>query len=172
MVILIFVILGVLIILFLLLIKYTSTYESLIFENEKKLQKINSQLNFARMRFMKGKINKDVFEQLKSNLDSEKVYLELENHNLKELRLPEVSKKTNLIMEKLSNPSKLKKTRIQRLVQESEILRRDMKILESKLLKGLITKKTFENLIVKKENDLISKETELIDFVNESNEVK
>ncbi|MDD3159474.1 MAG: hypothetical protein PHQ98_00725 [Candidatus ainarchaeum sp.] len=159
----------VLVILFLLLVRNTSTINAIIFENERKISQMDSQLKLANLKFMKGKISKNVFEELKLDFESKKTFFELENNKLKEIDLPGVSKKVELIYNKLDKPTRYKKIHIQNLVYDSELIRKEMKSLENKLLKGAMDQKTFEKLIALKENDLISKEAELIDFVRFAN---
>jgi len=89
------------------------------------------------------------------------VFAELSLFRLKKTDDVFVSDKTELVFSKVSHPTKHRKAKVESILREIELIRRELSIIESKALRREITQSVFEKLVAKKESELIKKEHEL-----------
>lgn len=132
---------------------------------EKEILDEKQKLKIAQRKFMQGKIRKEVFEPISNEMEREMVEKELEVFKIKKENEISIQKKLSEILEKMTNPTKYKKVKLEKLLKETEIIRQQMSLLESKLLKREIKQHVFEFLIRKKEMEMIDKENEIIKLV-------
>lgn len=168
---------GVLLIVFLVVfalvffIVYNSSWESrIIIQKESMLGIARERLEIANKRYMQGKIKKEIFEDLKLDLEEEIFLFELEIYRLKKLHTLEIEDKLEAIVKKIIHPTKHRRIQIAHLLTETELIRKEMKYLESKFLKREISEKLFKKIIKKKEAELISFENDIIHVVKKANQ--
>ena len=112
-------------------------------------------------------MKKEVFDELHDDLSSEKLNLELEINSIKKAGAMDANPKTDLLMQKTTNPSRHRKLLVKKLVKEVDLLRDEMFSIERKFLKHEIKESVFRKLMKEKENKLIRKESQIIEIVNE-----
>lgn len=123
------------------------------------------QIKIAERRFMQGKIKKSVFDALLDDLEQELISAELILFRFRKLPVISVEDKIGEVVLKLGKSTQYRKSKIQRILTETELLREEMGLLESKLLRREIKQSVFEKLIKQKELLLIKKEKELMDVI-------
>jgi hypothetical protein len=143
--------------------KKNRSEQVLLFEQE--ITDDKQKIKIAERRFLQGKIRKEVFEPLSNEMERGMIEKELEVFKIKRESEVSIKDKLTQIIEKMSNPTRYKKLRLEKLLKESEMIRQEMSFLESKLLKREIKQNVFEFLIKKKEIELIDKENEVIKLV-------
>lgn len=135
---------------------------------EDKVSSAKDRIKIAERRFMQGKIKKSVFESLMQELEEDLLSAEMYLLRLKKSDSLSVSNKSAQIVAKISRPTRRKERIIESILKETELLRLEMSLLEGRFLKREIKQSVFENLIKKKERELIQKEKELMDVVSDS----
>ena len=150
---------------------YGNSIESrIIIEKERLLKLQEKKLIIAQKKFMKGKINQPVFEELKNDLKFNSLLLELEILRLKQIHQIEIEEKVLELISKLKTPTKYRKTKLRHLLIESEILMKEINLIEKKMMKNEISQELFKKIIKHKENELIEKEAQIVDFINQEEE--
>ena len=134
-------------------------------EAQSRVVSVKAQLKIAERKYMQGKIKKNVFEALIDDLEEELLSAELVLFRLRKVSDLSVDSKTSLVLEKMSSKNKYKKSQVEKILKETELLREEISLLESKLLRREIKESVFEKLLKKKESALIKKETELNSLV-------
>ena len=163
-----FILIFVVVLLIALLFAYMMQSESiLLLEKEKAILRLEKMLKIAEKKFMKGKIKKEVFEEIHDDLLSEKINLEFELKSIRRVETVDVTLKATALTEKAIHPSRHKKLTIRKLLEDTEILREEMGMIERRFLKHEIKESVFRKLIKEKESQLIRKESEIIELVNE-----
>jgi len=163
-----FILIFVIILLIALLFAYIMQSESiLIVEKEKAIQRVEKMLKLAEKKFLKGKIKKAVFEEIHDDLLAEKINLEFELKSIQREERIDVTVKTEALAERVENPSRHKKLILKKLLENTEVLRREMGSIERRFLKHEIKESVFRKLIKEKESQLIRVESEIIELVNE-----
>ncbi|MCX6801326.1 MAG: hypothetical protein NTZ73_04005 [Candidatus Diapherotrites archaeon] len=137
-------------------------------ELEKNISLTKSRLRIAEKKFLQRKISKGVFNSLVEGFESDLVSYELGRAVLNRPVAPSVQKKAEEILARIPKPPKRTKIKITAMLKETEVLRREMSMLESKLLKHEIREEVFERLMTSKEKELIKKEADLLRLVEES----
>ncbi|MBT4870751.1 MAG: hypothetical protein HON47_04205 [Candidatus Diapherotrites archaeon] len=158
----------VVVLLVLFLFAYIMQSENiLILEKEKEILRIEKMLKIAEKKFMKGKIKRKVFEEIQDDLLAEKINLEFELKSIKHAESIDVSIKAEKLVERVTRPSRHKKLTIKRVLKETELLRDELGGIEKKFLKHEIKESVFRKLMKEKESQLIRKESEIIEIINE-----
>lgn len=161
-----FVLLVVLIIL--IWVYYLLSRESaVVAQLGEQIELTRSKLRLAERKFLQRKISKNVFDSLISGFESDLVSLELERAALSRPVSKSAARKAEEILERLPNPPKRLRVKVASLLKETEALRHEMAVLESKLLKHEIREAVFEKLMTVKESELIRAESELLRVVEE-----
>ena len=137
-------------------------------EAQSRVASVKEQLKIAERKYMQGRIKKNVFDSLADDLEEELLSAELVLFRLKKVSGLSVDNKISLVLEKMSSKNKHKKSQIEKILKETELLREEISLLESKLLRREIKESVFEKLVKKKESALIKKETELNSLVTSS----
>ncbi len=151
-------------------LKYNYTLaEKIAFEKEQEIITGQNKLKIAEKKYMQGKIKSEVFEQLKDDLNYKMILTQLDIFRIKKMHALEIEEKAEKLFEKLIHPTKHRKAKLRHLLMESEVLRKEIKFIEKKLLKNEITENVFKRLISQKEDEMIEKENEIIIFVKSSN---
>jgi len=135
--------------------------KSVILRLEKDVSSYKDHLKIAERRFMQGKIKKPVFDSLVNSIEEDLISAELVLFRLKKTDDVFVSDKTERVFSKVSHPTKHRRAKIESVLREIELIRKELSILESKALKREITQSVFDKLVAKKEFELIRKEHEL-----------
>ena len=163
-----FILILIVVLIVLLLFAYFMKSENiLILEKERAIGRVEKMLKIAEKKFMHGKIKKELFEDLQDDLLAEKMDLEFELNSIKRAESIDVTHKAERLVERASNPSRHKKMAINKLLQETEQLREEMGIVERRFLKHGIKETVFRRLMKEKEAQLIRKESEVIELVDE-----
>jgi len=158
----------IVILIILFLFAYMMQSESiLILEKERAIRSVEKMLKIAEKKFMHGKISRDLFEELHDELLAEKINLEFELNSIKRVEKVDVKIKADLLVERSSNPSRHKKLLIKKLLEQTERLRIEMGIVEKRFLKHEIKEAVFRKMMKEKEAQLIRKESEIIEIVND-----
>ncbi len=132
---------------------------------ERAMVSAQQRIKIAERRFMQGKMKKSVFDELLDDLEQELVSAELILFRFRKLPDVSVSEKMGEVVLKLGKSTQYRKSKIQRILMETEMLRQEMGVLESKLMRHEIKQSVFERLIKQKEMVLIKKEKELMDVI-------
>jgi len=158
------IVLGIIAIIFLMLFVIVNSKDNL-FAKERKINSLKERLHLAENKFMKGRIKNEVFISLKEDLEREIIDNEMSLLRLEKSMDVNVESKTKELLERIEKPTEKKRVRISNFLKETELIRREMAMLEKKFLKKEIGEKTFKEVMKKKENELIEKETEIIHLV-------
>ncbi len=137
-------------------------YEARAFVLESDLAAEKEKLKIAERKFLRGKIKKDVFDSLLDELESEITEKELDLYGLRKKEDISIKEKLSALLEKLNKPTGLKKSKIEKLLKESELIRFELGLLEVKLMKRQITENVFQKLVGKKEKEMIQIESEIV----------
>ncbi|MFA6064698.1 MAG: hypothetical protein WCW44_06170 [archaeon] len=137
---------------------------------EREVVSVKERLKIAERKYMQGKIRKGVFDSIMEDLEAELLSYELLLFRLKKSGEVSVDDKTNQIVDKLVHPTKYRTAKIEKILKDSEITRRELSMLEAKLMKHEISQNVFEKIVKQKESELISKEKELMDLVIKSSQ--
>jgi hypothetical protein len=132
---------------------------------ERTVVSAKERLKIAERRYRQGKMNKSVFDSIADDLESELYSAELQIFRMKTFGQITVDTKATLIVQKLDKPTNHRKSKIESILRETEIIRHEMSLLEAKLLKREIKETVFEKLIKERESEIIKKEKELMDVV-------
>jgi len=163
-----FILILVIILVIILFFSYIMQSENiLIIEKEKAILRTEKMLKIAEKKFLKGKIKKDMFEDIQDDLSAEKINLEFELRTIKRAEEIDVSAKTETLNERSNNPSRHRKLSIKKLLEKTELLRHEMGAVEKRFLKHEIKESVFRKVIKEKEAQLIRIESEIIELVNE-----
>ena len=130
-----------------------------------RISSAKDRLAIAQRRFMQGKIKERVFNSLAGDIEEEITSGELLLYRLRKSGSVEVSDKVDKLLAVLSKPTPHRRSRINSILKETELIRHEMGLLEAKFLKREITESVFEKMIVKKEAQLISREKALTDII-------
>jgi hypothetical protein len=169
----IFVAIIVLIVIIILLIVFllnSGDAKNFIIEKEQELIIQREKIRIAEKKFMQGKIRKPIFDKIKNDLEHETVLTELSIFRLKKSSLAKLEEKAQQLFLKLKRPTKYKKNKLKNLLKESELIRHELNIIENKLLKNEISQQSFERLVQLKENEMIEKESQIVNFLKEQDE--
>ena len=139
----------------------------LILEKEKAIARAEKMLKLAEKKFMKGKIKRDVFEEIQNDLLAEKMNLEFELKSINRAQIVDVTFKAETLVERSVHPTRHKKLTIRRLLEDTEQLRSELGTIEKRFLKHEIKESVFRKLMKEKEAQLIRKESEIIELVDE-----
>jgi|GEM_PF-1151191 len=154
------------VLLFTLIIFYYSRKQVWMLASAQRMMvSAQEQIKIAERRFMQGKIKKSVFDALLDDLEQELISAELILFRFRKLPVISVEDKIGEVVLKLGKSTQYRKSKIQRILTETELLREEMGLLESKLLRREIKQSVFEKLIKQKELLLIKKEKELMDVI-------
>ncbi|MFA5931276.1 MAG: hypothetical protein WC821_03110 [archaeon] len=152
---------------------YSSYRERIVFENaQREVISAQEKIKIAERKFMQGKIKKNVFEAILDELEEELISAELIVFRLKNSSSLSIGDKANQVIAKLDKPTKYRKTKIEKILKETELLRNEMSILEGRFLKHQIKQSVFEKLVQAKESMMIIKEKELMDIVIKGSDEK
>jgi len=158
----------VIVLLVLLLFVYIMQSESiLVLEKEKAIARTEKMLKLAEKKFMKGKIKRDVFEEIQNDLLAEKMNLEFELSTINRVQNFDVTFKAETLVERSVHPTRHKKLIIRKLLEDTEQLRSELGTIEKRFLRHEIKESVFRKLIKEKESQLIRKESEIIELVDE-----
>ena len=139
--------------------------QSIVFEKEQELSAQKDKLKIAEKKFLQGKMNKNIFEKIRNDLEYENVLLELEIEIARRTNFERVEEKVKQLFSKFKKPTKYKRTKLKRMIGESESVRTELKIIEKKLLRNEISQETFEKLVQEKEKEMVDKETKIVHFI-------
>ena len=139
----------------------------LVLEKEKAIARAEKMLKLAEKKFMKGKIKRDVFEEIQNDLLAEKMNLEFELKSINRVQNVDVTFKAETLVERSVHPTRHKKLTIRRLLEDTEQLRSELGTIEKSFLKHEIKDGVFRKLMKDKEAQLIRKESEIIELVDE-----
>jgi hypothetical protein len=148
-----------------LFVSYKENSSSLISYFEQGISEDKQKMKIAERKFMQGKMRKEVFEPLSEEMSVKVLEKELELFKIKKSSEVSIKAKLGQLVEKMSSPNKYKKSKLEKLLKESEIIRSQMSFLESRLLKREIKQHVFEYLIKKKEMEMIDKENEILKII-------
>ncbi len=151
-----------------LFVSYKENSSSLIFYFEQGISEDKQKMKIAERKFMQGKMRKEVFEPLSEEMSVKVLEKELELFKIKKSSEVSIKAKLEQLVEKMSSPNKYKKSKLEKLLKESEIIRSQMSFLESRLLKREIKQHVFEYLIKKKEMEMIDKENEVLKIIGQN----
>jgi len=141
-------------------------------ETEREVVSTKERLKIAERKYMQGKIRKGVFDSIAEDLQSELLEYELLLFRLKKSGEISVDDKTAQVVGKLDHPTKYRTTKIGKILKETELIRRELSMLEAKLMKHEVSQNVFQRIVKEKESKLISKEKELMDLVLKSSDEK
>jgi hypothetical protein len=141
-----------------------------ILANEKLLEIERERLAIANRRFMTGKIKKEVFEDIKLELEENIFGYELEIFKLKKLKTLTIEDKLEAIVSKITHPTKHRRIQIAHLLTETELIRKEIGYLEANFMKRKLSEKLFKKLVKEKEQEMISFENDIIRIVKKANE--
>jgi len=162
-----FVFVVVILLILLLMFAYMMQSESiLIVEKERAIRRIEKMLKIAEKKFMKGKMKKEVFEELRDDLHTEQLNLEFELQSIRRVEDTAIAIKTDQLMQRTASPSRHKKLELKNLLGETEVIRGEMELIERKFLKHDIKESVFRKMMKEKETQLLRKESEIIEIVN------
>jgi len=163
-----FILIFIVVLLILFLFAYIMQSESiLILEKEKAIARIEKMLKIAEKKFMKGKIKREVFEELQNDLLAEKITLEFELNSINRAQSVDVTYKAETLVERSVHPTRHKKLTIRKLLEDTEVLRAELGEIERRFLRHEIKESVFRKLIKDKESQLIRKESQIIELVDE-----
>ncbi|MFA5764078.1 MAG: hypothetical protein WC915_04660 [archaeon] len=153
-----------------LIVKYNSTLtQKLTHDKEEHLEHEKEKLKSAEKKYMQGKIKQDVFAKVKDELNYKIVLTELDIYRIKKIHTLEIEEKAEKLIQKLVHPTKHRKITLRHMLIESELVRKELKIIENKLLKNEIDQELFKRLISEKEDEMLEKENQIIHFVKSAN---
>jgi len=162
----VFLLVLLVVLLFTLVLFYYSRKNFWMLESaERAMVSAQERIKIAERRFMQGKIKKSVFDALLDDLEQELVSAELILFRFRKLPDVSVGEKMGEVVLKLGKSTQYRKSKISRILMETEMLRQEMGLLEGKLLRHEIKQAVFERLIKQKELVLIKKEKELMDVI-------
>jgi hypothetical protein len=154
-----------------LFIKHNSGFEQrLLVEKEKMLEIEKDRLKIAERKYMQGKIKKEIFDELRLEIEEKIMLTTLDVFRLKKIHILKVEDKLEAIYKKLTNPTKHRKVQLVNLLTETELVRKEIAFLEARLMKHEISESLFRKLIRKKEQEMISLELEIVTIVKKANE--
>ena len=133
-----------------------------------QIKNAEEKLKIAERKFMQGKIKKSVFDSIVDDIEEEMLSAEMALLRITKSKELSVEEKTLEIMKQIERPTKHRMTQVQKILEETEILRKEMSMLEGKLLKREIKQSVFEKLVKEKETEMIKKENDLMDIVAKS----
>ena len=133
-----------------------------------QIKNAEEKLKIAERKFMQGKIKKSVFDSIVDDIEEEMLSAEMALLRITKSKELSVEEKTLEIMKQIERPTKHRMTQVQKILEETEILRKEMSMLEGKLLKREIKQSVFEKLVKEKETEMIKKEKDLMDIVAKS----
>ena len=136
-------------------------------EQEKRINFARDKLKLAEKRYFQGKIKKEVFDAVLDDLQAELAEAELVLFRMRKSREISVEDKTVALLDRVTKPTKHRRAKIARLLFETELLRSEVSLLEGKLMKRELRQSTFQRLMREKENDMLSKESELVSAMRE-----
>jgi len=139
-------------------------------DQEIKIELVKRELKIAEKKFFQGKIKKELFEALIEDLEEQLAMAELTLFRMRKSGEFSVEGKTQELFERITKPTRHRKAKISRLLLETEMLKSEMNLLEAKLLKREIRPSVFLKLVKDREHEMISRESELMSIINESNE--
>lgn len=148
-------------------VSYDDKSDKEIFSLQGDIEKDKEKLKIAQRHFMQGKIKKDIFDPLLDDLEVEMIEKELELFRIKKRKEVSVVEKAEELFKRFSKPTKYRRTRLENLLKDAEIIRHEMSLIESKLMKRELNPTVFQHMLKKKEKELINKETEIIGLVSE-----
>jgi hypothetical protein len=154
-----------------LIVKFNSSLtEKLARDKEEHLDIEREKLKIAEKKYMQGKIKKDVFDKVKNDLSYKIVLTELDIYRIKKTHTLEIEEKAEQLFEKLVHPTKHRKVTLKHMLIESELVRKELKLIENKLLKNEIDQELFKRLISEKEDEMLEKENQIIHFIKSCGE--
>jgi hypothetical protein len=145
-----------------------SLTEQLVKVKETQIETEKEKLKLAEKKYMQGKLKQGVFNQVKDDLKYKIILLELDIYRIKKTHTLEVEEKAQKLFAKLVHPTKHRRVSLRHMLIESEIVRRELKIIEKKLLKREIDESLFKRLISEKEDEMLEKENEIVHFIKRS----
>ncbi len=149
-----------------LVMKFNSSLtERLVRDREEHLDIEREKLKIAEKKYMQGKIKQDVFEKVKEDLSYKIVLTELDIYRIKKTHTLEIEDKAEKLIQKLVHPTKHRQVTLRHMLIESELVRKELKIIENKLLKNEIDQKLFKRLVSEKEDEMLEKENQIIHFI-------
>ena len=147
---------------------YNYTREGRItIDQERRIRFAKEKLKLAEKRYFQGRIKKELFDDVLSDIEAELAEAELVLFRLRKAREISVEEKTVALLDRVTKPTKHRKAKIARLLFETELLRSEVSLLEAKLMKRELTQSTFQRLMRDKENDMLEKESELVRTMRE-----
>ncbi len=162
-----------LVIVLVIFIKYNSSLEvRLVVEKEKIFEIEKERLKIAERKYMQGKIKKEIYDELRLEIEEKLFLTELDIFRLKKIHVLEIEDKLEEIYKRILNPTKHRRVQLAHLLTETELVRKEMGFLESKLMKHELSENLFKKLIRKKEQELISLEIEIVNLVKVANKEK
>ena len=160
----VFLVLVLLVFLVLIGVSIWQEKKTILVLNE-KISSLNKQMNIAKRRFLQGKITKSVFDLIVEDLQTELYSAELALLRLTKGVPKRVGAKTDEIMARLDKPTKHKRSLVEKILSETELIREELALLESRLFKNEIKQSVYNKIVFEKEAELILKEKELMDVV-------
>ncbi|MDD4251004.1 MAG: hypothetical protein PHX27_02320 [Candidatus ainarchaeum sp.] len=154
-----------LLLLFLVFLYNINLPKNIIIVKEQELLLLVDQLKIVEKKFFQGKIKKNVFDNLKGDIEINFVLKELEIFRLKKIDFSKLNEKLDQLSVKLKNPTRFKKTKLKNLIRESELILAELDIIEKKFLKKEISASSFEKLVHIKENEMIAKESQIVNYI-------
>lgn len=148
-------------------VSYSDKSDSEIFSLQGDIEKDKEKLKIAQRHFMQGKIKKDVFDPLLDDLELEMIEKELQLYRINKRKEVSVVDKVEELLKRLQKPTKYRRTRLEKLLKDAELIRHEMSLIEAKLMKRELKPAVFQHMLKKKEKELINKETEIIDLISE-----
>ncbi|MEK6958609.1 MAG: hypothetical protein AABW59_01045 [archaeon] len=156
-------------VLFVALFAYNFSKEGrVVAEQQLKIVFIKDKLSIAEKKFFQGKIKKPVFDELLDDLEIELANAELVLFRIKKSREISVEEKTVQILDNATSPARHRKMKISKLLFQAELLKSEIALLESKLMKRELKESVFRKLVKDKENEMIANESELIGEIRKS----
>jgi hypothetical protein len=134
---------------------------ALALELENKVASARERLKIAERRFMHGKIKKNVFELLVDSIEEELLSAEMGLFRLAKINDISISAKTEEVFLQVNKPTRHRKAKVEALLKETELIRKELSMLEAKFMRREINQNVFDRLVMKKEAELIEKEHQL-----------
>jgi hypothetical protein len=144
-----------------------STTEQLVNAKEAQIEIEREKLKIAEKKYMQGKIKKDIFMELKSDIIYKMILSELDIFRIRKAHTLEIEEKAQKIINKIVHPTRHKESSIRHKLAETEIIRKEIKFVEKKLLRNEIDQNLFKRIVSEKEDEMIEKENEIIHIVKE-----
>ena len=162
---------SIVVIILILLVAFYYSYsdeERFIRKVKKRIKLIGKKRKIAERRFLKREISKSLFDALDDALQTEQTQQELLVVKMKFDEASLVEENITKLISHVDTPTKRIRSEIKPLAREITALEKELEFLEKRLLRRRINKRVFEKIAKEKQLELIQKEAELFEILQQT----